>query len=101
MDSREFTAPEHRCRMVATPGRISHICGNWKPKRKPHGAARGANRSREKVLGKSSRWMAALAAHRWADSYDVLRLELRRYPLSEQCAGGLQFFETLARRGDV
>jgi hypothetical protein len=51
MDWRESTAREHRCRMVVTLGHISHICGNWKHKPKPHGAAHGANRSREKVLG--------------------------------------------------
>jgi hypothetical protein len=33
--------------MVVTLGHISHICGNWKHKPKPHGAAHGANRSRE------------------------------------------------------
>jgi hypothetical protein len=36
--------------MVVTLGHISHICGNWKHKPKPHGAAHGANRSRE-ILG--------------------------------------------------
>src|SRR4030095_3481272 len=33
--------------MVVTLGHISHICGNSKDKPKPHGAAHGANRSRE------------------------------------------------------
>jgi hypothetical protein len=36
--------------MVVTLGHISHICGNWKHKPKPHGAGRGAKRSRE-ILG--------------------------------------------------
>jgi hypothetical protein len=36
------TAREHRCRMVVTLGYISHICGNWNHKPKPHGAAHGA-----------------------------------------------------------
>jgi hypothetical protein len=27
--------------MVVTLGHISHICGNWKHKPKPHGAAHG------------------------------------------------------------
>jgi hypothetical protein len=33
--------------MVVTLGHISHICGHWKQKPKRHGAAHGANRSRE------------------------------------------------------
>jgi hypothetical protein len=36
--------------MVVTLGHISHICGNWKHRPKPHGVAHGANRSRE-VMG--------------------------------------------------
>jgi hypothetical protein len=28
-DWREFTAREHRCRMVAIRGHIWRICGNW------------------------------------------------------------------------
>jgi hypothetical protein len=40
--------------MVVTLGHISHIWGNWKHRPKPHGAADGANRSRE-ILGNHSR----------------------------------------------
>jgi hypothetical protein len=33
--------------MAATLGHISHTCGKWKHKPKPHGAAHGAKRSKQ------------------------------------------------------